>query len=1216
MIPNSNTNSSSGIYLFSSFDENEFSSGKAYIISAWVKSNTNANVDISYQINGEKHYGVARNFHSGSGEWELLRAEATIPNNYDWIKFHLQVPGVGSPHNNYAYFDDVRIYPGNGLGTSYTYDPATLQISSISDENSIPQYFEFDGFGRLIRQRDPEMKIKAEYSYYFSRTGNNDQFNNADPNFVESVIYPDGVPTDSLIGMWRFEDDYEDESGKDHAMHTAENAHFVSGMIGRAVNLNNEDTSYINLGDIDELDAPGYFTLALWFKRKSDINDPTNHNINNILMAKSSQAANDNLEIGTDGTNVEIYIDSQSGLDGVRSYNAGIQDNVWYHLALTYDRDDPYETKLYLNGELVQQWADWSGSLDDSYTAPVTLGAARPDRNIPWGKFNGVIDEVKIYTRALSAEEVKALYNAGIRTTFFDGLGREIQIQESETPTTRIVQGIVYDAKGRTAVLTLPVKSDTVYRYLSDLLPYDWEPGTALTGGRLLDYYRNNLGFPDVDASFAYTYTTYYNDPLDRVHKIGNPGDVFKIPPGDSVEGSQTLHEIVNVYSINGNGDPIGEFGAGEFTGRLIIDENGHETLRYEDGFGNKRVEVVTMGSDPDLMTAFDYDILGNLVRVRPPNYFSPPPGSTGNGFMMTYKYNTLGQLLEKTTPDDGTTRYRYDAAGNPRLIRDANHQVTGTNAVNIFREISSAYEGRFVINKNGILIWKIVDIGTSGAQEFRFTISTTDGIILVDKTFFVNSSQSISGKITLSPRTYLYKIERTSGTGSWTLNVSLRCLKAFQYVYQKFDPLGRIVEIGEYDGYTAFHSADVSTTGDPSVDFPGQDGHALITYRYGPENGYSGARFLEGRLAKVSYVDQNNWKTYRTYYSYNKQGLVEWIVHEIPDLGTKKIEYEYNLRGDVTHMVYQRGAADEWYLWYEYDGLGRVTKLYSGSTEDKSLAKLEAEYRYTADSKYAEVNLGVETGTGGSQSIDYSYNIRGWLTAINDPNNLNEATNGFPDDRFAMAYGYHSSLNTDSFWKAQYNGNISQLQWRVDPIFIDPDNPLYTFQYDRASRLILANYNNLGNAGDNNNSYDVRNIRYDGNGNFLRLVRYGESGNFTDMNYSYYSGTNRLKNVDGSGEDYGYDANGNGVKDVNRGIDEMVYDHRNLPYRMFINGKMIQHVYDAEGRRVKKDFNEGEAFYYIRGVDGEVLVVYNRNGEVLFWNLLVNSQKIGKVIP
>ena len=87
--------------------------------------------------------------------------------------------------------------------------------------------------------------------------------------------------------------------------------------------------------------------------------------------------------------------------------------NTWYHLVGTYDGTD---AKLYINGE-VKGTAIGSGNIRVS-TTNVYIGQ--------WGdgtaRFNGLIDEVRIYNRALTAAEISDLYNNyGYTTTAYPG---------------------------------------------------------------------------------------------------------------------------------------------------------------------------------------------------------------------------------------------------------------------------------------------------------------------------------------------------------------------------------------------------------------------------------------------------------------------------------------------------------------------------------------------------------------------------------------------------------------------------------------------------------------------------------------------------------------------------------------------------------------------------------------------------------------------------
>lgn len=69
------------------------------------------------------------------------------------------------------------------------------------------------------------------------------------------------------------------------------------------------------------------------------------------------------------------------------------------------------------------------------------------------------------------------------------------------------------------------------------------------------------------------------------------------------------------------------------------------------------------------------------------------------------------------------------------------------------------------------------------------------------------------------------------------------------------------------------------------------------------------------------------------------------------------------------------------------------------------------------------------------------------------------------------------------------------------------------------------------------------------------------------------------FKNGATHGNEYQYDANGSMVKDLNKGIDTIAYNHLNLPSLItFSNGNAIQYTYDAAGIKLKQTVTEGSS--------------------------------------
>jgi hypothetical protein len=88
-----------------------------------------------------------------------------------------------------------------------------------------------------------------------------------------------------------------------------------------------------------------------------------------------------------------------------------VTDGAWHHAAATYDGAN---LKLYVDGQLQKQVAAARGDIAPN-VSPLTIGmnGSNPTSQERGQSFEGTIDEVMIFNRALSAEEVKTLTSAG-----------------------------------------------------------------------------------------------------------------------------------------------------------------------------------------------------------------------------------------------------------------------------------------------------------------------------------------------------------------------------------------------------------------------------------------------------------------------------------------------------------------------------------------------------------------------------------------------------------------------------------------------------------------------------------------------------------------------------------------------------------------------------------------------------------------------------------
>ena len=213
-------------------------------------------------------------------------------------------------------------------------------------------------------------------------------------------------------------------------------------------------------------------------------------------------------------------------------------------------------------------------------------------------------------------------------------------------------------------------------------------------------------------------------------------------------------------------------------------------------------------------------------------------------------------------------------------------------------------------------------------------------------------------------------------------------------------------------------------------------------------------------------------------------------------------------------------------------------------------------------------------------QTLDYGYNIRGWLINVNRVENTAGVTTYDANDLFAFELSYNVTTLTGGV--AQFNGNISEQKWKGPYAEVAAG---YTYAYDKLNRLLSSvSSDKASGSWVVNNKYDEKNITYDRNGNIKTLARYENGTAIDNLTYGTYTG-NQLIKVDDAGSatlgfknpvntatEYYYDANGSMYKDDNKGISNIVYNYLNLPATITVTGKgTINYLYDATGNKLRK---------------------------------------------
>ena len=204
-------------------------------------------------------------------------------------------------------------------------------------------------------------------------------------------------PHPGLVGWWSFDEGSGtvagDSSGNNNDG-TVNGATFVSGLYGQALSFDGV-SNYVGVLNSPSLQITGAITLESWIKT-SNVNKQA-------VISKSNSYL---LYIGTGGDG-RIYGYLYGTTSGWRGGTKNVADNLWHHVALTYDPSaGANNLKLYVDGVLDIQYTV-TGNIANSANR-VGIGD-RPDVGFR-DFFNGLVDEAHIYTRALSAAEIQSDY--------------------------------------------------------------------------------------------------------------------------------------------------------------------------------------------------------------------------------------------------------------------------------------------------------------------------------------------------------------------------------------------------------------------------------------------------------------------------------------------------------------------------------------------------------------------------------------------------------------------------------------------------------------------------------------------------------------------------------------------------------------------------------------------------------------------------------------
>lgn len=638
------------------------------------------------------------------------------------------------------------------------------------------------------------------------------------------------------------------------------------------------------------------------------------------------------------------------------------------------------------------------------------------------------------------------------RTVFSDGNGSEIETAIAHG-TSDIINAQVLDRFGRVAKRYKAYETS-----LPDPHTFDNHPDAAA-----------NSYYPQA-GGWAYSELSYDTSPIDRLKNQSNPGVTFNKESG---------HDIEYTYILNSANDVSG-YQVKTLLKKLRRDENQKISCEFTDTWGKTIAGIADYGG-LNLLTKFDYDATGNLVQ-------STNPGS----LHANYLYNTLQQLVQKSSPDAGTIRYRYDANGNVRFIQDANHAAMNPPAIvyrkyDIFSRLVE--EGEYVLGSS---------------ETFQNINSATTGIATGDfpPVGACKKAQCL-----------VYDNVSLSGSGQSNLMDRLSCCQAYRdgvlslTTWYSYDDMGRIAWVRH-------------------AYFANQTWQKKISYWYD----------LQGNVTKKKFEDITNGdNTLYTFYDYDQAGRLYKVSTNQTDSDNGKLQealYTYYPTGLVKRV--QLGNAQGMdYTYTERDWLKGINSQQQGNgwgdpgndgaggaaVPHTDLFTMNFGYNDAAQNALPQFNGNISWLRYTMAGIPYigpagPSDTTGWSYSYDNVNRLTDAVFGYyinagwiPTNKYDVRNcTYDNSGNILTLYRAlssftnistAYNYQYSNNSNRLVSVWSEEFNR--QFQYDANGNMTMDSF-----AGINSIAYDIHNLP-------IALLTSG-----LPTYYTYDMGGNRIRKQNG----------------------------------------------------------------------------------------------------
>ncbi len=699
----------------------------------------------------------------------------------------------------------------------------------------------------------------------------------------------------------------------------------------------------------------------------------------------------------------------------------------------------------------------------------------------------------------------------------------------------RLKQNISLKSTPNGKDIVVPVEYDTYGRQVRDYLAIPQT--TALDGAIYADPLSN------VNSVYGnekiYAEKVLEASPLNKVLQQKSVGNEWASHPVNSSYAANTADEVKkyvlttswtegrtnSILNLSGTYDP------NTLLKSTITDEDGNTTLSFK----NKKGQVVLIrrnDGSQNIDTHYVYDKYGNLAYSIPP--LAAKSGLTDqttlDNLCYQYRYDAWSRLVEKKIPGKGWEYMVYDKQSRLVLSQDINMRSQGQWIFTKYDQFSRPVYTGILDSPPGRTAQVTAVEGHGSNNEMR----STSG--------FSNSGTQI-----------YYSDTAAYPTGNF-----------------------KVLSVNYYDTYPSYSF---------NPPFPGTiSGKPVLT-----DNSTGNNISTKGLqvMSLLKNIEDDHWTKSYIYYDLKGRAIGTYTVNHLG--GYTNTETDLDFVGAIKKSVAKHKRLDtdtERTITqnFEYDAQNRLKKHYH--QVDQFPQELLADHTYNELSQLTNKKVG-GTSAVPLQSIDYRYNIKGWITKINDPANLS-----------GKLFGYEMKYTGPSYSQiapGKYNGSITEIDWKIST---EDVIKRYTYSYDGLGRLKDGIYTEPATTAPYSNNYN-ESMTYDLIGNIKTLKRnglliFGPTATLVDDLTYEYNGNKLTKVIENALNDSGYeggnntidyDLNGNMLNMKDKGIQQIGYNFLNLANIMSISqtnpfGNVtnfgMEYLYRADGTKLRKIHSTG----------------------------------------